>query len=129
MAFPLAEGAPLVSMGAPGAGVNAWYWRADEKDAGRNVVAEGIGTSRTLDQELKSQSRQDQIAGIIYPRLGEIVRSYVASAVRDMMETINRRLESGLGQNRCHFTRQTETFVVLIDHQQPSGSGSRLTEA
>lgn len=55
---------------------------------------------RTLDRELKSQSRQDQIAGIIYPRLGEIVRSYVASAVRDMMETINRRLESGLGQNR-----------------------------
>lgn len=55
---------------------------------------------RTLDRELKSQSRQDQIAGIIYPRLGEIVRSYVASAVRDMMDTINRRLESGLGQNR-----------------------------
>lgn len=55
---------------------------------------------RTLDRELKSQNRQDQIAGIIYPRLGEIVRSYVASAVRDMMEKINRRLEGGLGRNR-----------------------------
>lgn len=52
VAFALAEDSPLVMMGAPGAGVNAWYWRADEKDAGRNVFAEGIGTSQTLDQEL-----------------------------------------------------------------------------
>ena len=40
-------GAPLISMGAPGLPVNAWYWRADEAQ-GREVVAEGIGTSRTL---------------------------------------------------------------------------------
>lgn len=51
--LPAAAGAPLVTMGAPGAAVNAWYWRADE-DAGRHVVAEGIGTSRTLDRELVS---------------------------------------------------------------------------
>jgi DMSO reductase family type II enzyme heme b subunit len=31
--------------------VNAWYWRADEKN-GRQVVAEGIGSSRTLDTSL-----------------------------------------------------------------------------
>jgi steroid C-25 hydroxylase gamma subunit len=43
--------APLVSMGAPGLPVNAWYWRADETQ-GREVVAEGIGTSRTLDGAL-----------------------------------------------------------------------------
>jgi DMSO reductase family type II enzyme heme b subunit len=49
--LPSAPGAPLVTMGAPGQAVNAWYWRADE-EKGRNVVAEGIGTSRTADAEL-----------------------------------------------------------------------------
>ncbi len=39
-------------MGAPGQAVNAWYWRADENGAGRQVVAEGIGTSRTVDVDL-----------------------------------------------------------------------------
>lgn len=50
--FPSVEHAPLVTMGAPGMAVNAWYWRADEPDAGRQVVAEGIGTSRTVDRAL-----------------------------------------------------------------------------
>lgn len=49
--LPAANGAPMVTMGAVGLPVNAWYWRADET-AGRHVVAEGLGTSRTLDQEL-----------------------------------------------------------------------------
>jgi DMSO reductase family type II enzyme heme b subunit len=31
--------------------VNAWYWRADENGRGRHVVAEGLGTSRTIDYE------------------------------------------------------------------------------
>jgi DMSO reductase family type II enzyme heme b subunit len=50
--FPAAPDAPMVTMGAPGKPVNAWYWRADESDRGRDVVAEGIGSSRTLDREL-----------------------------------------------------------------------------
>ena len=51
--MPSQAAAPLVTMGAPGAAVNAWYWRADDEDGpGRHVVAEGIGTSRTLDREL-----------------------------------------------------------------------------
>ncbi len=50
VAFPVAEGAPLVTMGAPGQAVNAWYWRADG-EGGRDVVAEGLGTSRTLGGE------------------------------------------------------------------------------
>jgi DMSO reductase family type II enzyme heme b subunit len=49
--FASKAGAPLISMGAPGLPVNAWYWRADEPK-GREVVAEGIGSSRTLDAEL-----------------------------------------------------------------------------
>jgi DMSO reductase family type II enzyme heme b subunit len=52
--LPGAAGAPAFTMGAPGAPVNAWYWRADEDGHGRHVVAEGIGTSRMLDGELVS---------------------------------------------------------------------------
>lgn len=51
VALPAVEGAPLMTMGAPGMAVNAWYWRADEEQ-GRHVVAEGLGTSRTADTEL-----------------------------------------------------------------------------
>lgn len=44
--LPSVADAPMVTMGAPGAPVTAWYWRADEQ-TGRGVVAEGIGTSRS----------------------------------------------------------------------------------
>jgi DMSO reductase family type II enzyme heme b subunit len=46
--FPSAPNAPLVTMGAPGLAVNAWYWRADSDTQTRQVLAEGIGTSRTV---------------------------------------------------------------------------------
>jgi DMSO reductase family type II enzyme heme b subunit len=39
----------LMTMGAPGAAVNGWYWRADDPESGREVVAEGLGTTRTLE--------------------------------------------------------------------------------
>lgn len=44
--FPLAEGAPLVTMGAEGKPVNAWHWRADRPEHARNNVALGLGTTR-----------------------------------------------------------------------------------
>ena len=50
--FPAAAGAPLMSMGAPGKPVTAWYWRADENGRGRHVTAEGLGSTDTLDREL-----------------------------------------------------------------------------
>jgi DMSO reductase family type II enzyme heme b subunit len=49
--LPSSPGAPIITMGAPGVAVNAWYWRADSEGA-RHVVAEGLGSSRTLDVEL-----------------------------------------------------------------------------
>jgi len=55
---------------------------------------------RTLRTEMKSPEMQDQIAGVMYPRMGEMVARYVSSAIRDMMQEINRRLESGLTHNR-----------------------------
>jgi DMSO reductase family type II enzyme heme b subunit len=48
IALPASEDAPLVVMGAPGAPVNAWFWRADQPDGAREVSAEGLGTSRPL---------------------------------------------------------------------------------
>lgn len=45
--LPSAPEAPLITMGAPGAAVTAWYWRADDPGA-REIVAEGIGSSRTV---------------------------------------------------------------------------------
>jgi DMSO reductase family type II enzyme heme b subunit len=41
----------MAVMGAVGMAVNAWYWRADENGRGRHVLAEGLGTSRTIDYE------------------------------------------------------------------------------
>lgn len=49
--FPLAEDAPLVSMGAEGKPVNAWHWRADQPGRGRSNVAAGLGTSRVTDEQ------------------------------------------------------------------------------
>lgn len=49
--LPAVPNAPLVTMGAPGNAVNAWYWRADDETGVRHVVAEGIGTSRTVGVE------------------------------------------------------------------------------
>jgi DMSO reductase family type II enzyme heme b subunit len=50
--LPTVQYAPMAIMGAVGLAVNAWYWRADENGRGRHVLAEGLGTSRTLDYEL-----------------------------------------------------------------------------
>lgn len=45
--FPVVPGAPMPTMGGPGTPVNAWHWRADQ-EGGRQVVAEGIGTTRPV---------------------------------------------------------------------------------
>ena len=49
--LPSSPDSVVMTMGAPAAPVNAWYWRADA-DKSRNIIAEGIGTSRTVDVEL-----------------------------------------------------------------------------
>jgi len=44
--FPLNGDAPLTSMGSEEAPVNAWFWRADQPEAARNVRAQGTEKSR-----------------------------------------------------------------------------------
>ena len=50
--FPTVPFAPMAVMGAVGMAVNAWYWRADENGRGRQLLAEGLGTTRIIDYEL-----------------------------------------------------------------------------
>jgi DMSO reductase family type II enzyme heme b subunit len=50
--FPVVAGAPLITMGSAQAPVTAWYWRADDAPGtGRQVVAAGLGTTRTLEDK------------------------------------------------------------------------------
>ena len=46
--FPANGDAPLVSLGAPDAKVNSWFWRAD-LEQGENRVAQGLGTDVKAD--------------------------------------------------------------------------------
>ncbi len=58
--FPLADGAPLVTMGAEGKPVNAWHWRADRPDHARNNVSVGLGTTRvTADTSITTAALWD----------------------------------------------------------------------
>jgi DMSO reductase family type II enzyme heme b subunit len=52
IALPVVPNAPLATMGAEGMPVNAWYWRADQPDAARQLSAEGLGTSKIWDHQL-----------------------------------------------------------------------------
>lgn len=54
---------------------------------------------RTFRAEIKSETTQEELTQSLYPKMGDMIRRYIASAMRDMMETINRRLESGLTNN------------------------------
>jgi DMSO reductase family type II enzyme heme b subunit len=58
IALPLHESAPLMTMGAPGAPLTAWYWRADAGAAGFQVVAQGPGSTQIVDkQQVKTAAK------------------------------------------------------------------------
>ncbi len=46
----------------------------------------------TIKTEIRGS--QDELAEALYPSLGRMVKAYVVSAIRDLMDEINRRLES-----------------------------------
>ena len=49
--MPLAGGNPSIDeMGSKDAPVNAWFWRADDEDVARNVVAQGLGTTESTER-------------------------------------------------------------------------------
>jgi len=47
---------------------------------------------KTIKTEIRGS--QDELAEAVYPAMGRMVKAYVASAIRDLMDEINRRLES-----------------------------------
>ena len=42
--FPMNGKAPLALMGSPGAGIHAWYWRANHPDFGEALAFQGFAT-------------------------------------------------------------------------------------
>jgi len=60
--YPLAVASSAVTMGAKGAPVNAWYWKANTPMEGFDVVAEGYGSSERrpgADTELTCEAVHD----------------------------------------------------------------------
>jgi complex iron-sulfur molybdoenzyme family reductase subunit gamma len=53
IALPLHADAPLPTMGAPEAPLTAWYWRADSREQGFQVLARGPGTTRIVDRAVQ----------------------------------------------------------------------------
>jgi DMSO reductase family type II enzyme heme b subunit len=56
IALPLHQDAPLMTMGAQGLPIAIWYWRADDKDMGYQVVGQGPGTSQIVDKTVRTSA-------------------------------------------------------------------------
>ena len=56
VALPLHQDAPLMTMGAPGTPMAALYWRADDKDMGYQVVAQGPGSTQIVDKSVRTSA-------------------------------------------------------------------------
>jgi DMSO reductase family type II enzyme heme b subunit len=62
--FPLSAAANAVTMGAKGAPVNAWYWKANHPRDPYDVIAEGFGSSERRSPKVGgSQSAADYADG------------------------------------------------------------------
>jgi len=72
----------------------------DAEAASHHQVSDALAplVVRTVRTEVEASS--DALPGKLYPHIGVMVRDYVRSAIRDLMEDINRRLEDGLTKNR-----------------------------
>ncbi|MFN3746649.1 MAG: OmpA family protein [Hyphomicrobiaceae bacterium] len=72
----------------------------DAEAANHRPVSDALAplVVRTVRTEVEAHS--ETLPGKLYPHIGVMVRDYVRSAIRDLMEDINRRLEDGLTKNR-----------------------------
>ena len=72
----------------------------DAEAANHHQVSDALAplVVRTVRSEVEASS--DALPAKLYPHIGVMVRDYVRSAIRDLMEDINRRLEDGLTKNR-----------------------------
>jgi outer membrane protein OmpA-like peptidoglycan-associated protein len=72
----------------------------DAETSNHRPIADALAplVVRTVRAEVEASS--DVLPAKLYPHIGVMVRDYVRSAIRDLMEDINRRLEDGLTRNR-----------------------------
>ncbi|WP_072387177.1 OmpA family protein [Hyphomicrobium sp. CS1BSMeth3] len=72
----------------------------DAETANHRQVSDALAplVVRTVRTEIETNS--ETLPAKLYPHIGVMVRDYVRSAIRDLMEDINRRLEDGLTKNR-----------------------------
>lgn len=56
IALPLHTDAPLITMGAPGVPLSAWFWRADSGNQGFEVRAEGPGTTQITGRSVQAKA-------------------------------------------------------------------------
>ena len=59
IALPLHADAPLITMGAPGMPLTAWFWRADSGSQGFEVRAEGPGTTQITGRSVQASAAWD----------------------------------------------------------------------
>lgn len=72
----------------------------DAEATGHRELADALAplVVRTIRSEIETAS--EALPAKLYPHIGRMVRDYVTSAIRDLMEDINRRLEGGIHNNR-----------------------------
>ena len=76
---------------------------------------------RTVRSEVEASS--DRLPAKLYPHIGVMVRDYVSSAIRDLMEDINRRLEDGLTRNRLMLRLRSWTTGRSMAELALAGTG------
>lgn len=76
---------------------------------------------RTVRTEVETNS--ETLPGKLYPHIGVMVRDYVRSAVRDLMEDLNRRLEDGLTKNRLMLRLRSWTTGRSMAELALAGTG------
>lgn len=72
----------------------------DAEAANHRPVADALAPFVVRTVRIEVEASSDALPAKLYPHVGVMVRDYVRSAIRDLMEDINRRLEDGLIRNR-----------------------------
>ncbi len=73
-------------------------------------------------REIRNAS--DEVVDAMYPIMGRLIRAYVASAIRDLIEQTNRQIESGLSARfirlriKSLFTRTPYRTLLMRDAQE-----------
>lgn len=75
---------------------------------------------RTIKTELASKHTENQIAGMLYPRIGDMITKYVSFRIQELMDRINRSLEQNafLLRLRSIVTGKSRAELALADSER-----------